>query len=100
MEELAMNIEEPGRCGQVGNPPNYGHHQFNSNGTCVWCGRSEVMDWEIKAHAMQGVADHRKWELLDMEVKWRRAENNYAGTMLELATKKLKEHNDEKKEAN
>ena len=42
--------------------------------------------------ALCGVVDHYEWQILDLEVKRRKAEYNYASTKLEQASAKLKEH--------
>jgi len=42
--------------------------------------------------AQRGVIDHMEWQLADLEVRYRKAEYNYASTKLKQANAKLKEH--------
>ena len=58
------------------------------------CALKPDQDQEVKILllALCGVADHRERELLEMEVKWRKAEYNYASTKLTQSNSKLERY--------
>lgn len=49
---------------------------------------------KIALLAMRAVIDHYEWRLLDLDVKYRKSEYNYASQMLTEANRKMKEHKD------
>lgn len=42
--------------------------------------------------ALCGVIEHHEWSMLDLQVKYRKSEYNYAGVMLTDATKRMEEY--------